>query len=442
MIRYSTQQVNAKLFNTYSEENKNTVMIMEKDVDTGVWMPSSLTHYIYAYYSNLAINTQESVGYLICDFMNYILHQVELGEDRVFDNLKSEGLYGLNFLHGAKFLHYLSNEKPRKVKGTIVLGNNYKTVMRKQNELIYFYDFLRKKGITNEYMQVEFEVGEKYTMPGYKSGSKVTSKGKKVLINPFDDCGVDITYPSKDSKSIGARPKLADMRKSDWELLLEVAEEETPDIAFGVAMQFMGGLRAGEVVNQVLSSYKVDKKGDKILLDIQDRQGWLFKNRGIKTDKSQVKKPRKDQPVFDFNGQLFNLLEKHLNYLKDRPRNNTRALFVDLNGNAMAGEVYHTRFAFLKECFLQKLAERKPALAKDYKENYKWGSHIGRHIYTNYLIKTGLCNDATGKPSAQILANLRGDKSLNSAYEYIDRIAVLESIQSRLEELSRISIET
>jgi hypothetical protein len=431
MIRYRTQQVDVKLFNYYGEDNKNTVMIKERDDDTGVWMPSSLTHYIYAYYSNSSINTQESVGYLVCDFMNYTLDQVELGEDKVFENLNSEGLYGLNFMHGAKFLHYLGNEKPKR--------NNYKTVMRKQNELIYFYDFLRNKGITNEYMQVAFEVGEKYTPSEFKNETEGKSRGKKVLINPFDDCGVDINYPSKDNYD--AKPKLADMRKCDWELLLEVAEEETPDIAFGVAIQLMGGVRTGEVVNQTVNSYKVDKYGDKLLLDIQDRQGWLFKNRGIKTDKSQVKKPRKDQPVFDFNGELFRILEKHLNYLKERRRTNTRALFVDLNGNAMTGEVYHTRFAFLKECFLQKLAERKPALAKEYREHYKWGSHIGRHIYTNYLIKTGLCNDGTGKPAAQILANLRGDKRLTSAYIYIDRIAVIESVQERLEQLSRVSIE-
>lgn len=431
MIRYKTRQVDVKLFTPYGEDERNTVIIMEKDEDTEVWMPSSLTHYIYAYYSNLSINTQESVGYLVCDFMNYMCRQVELGEDEVFENLKSEGLYGLNFMHGAKFLHYLGNEKPKR--------NNYKTVMRKQNELIYFYNFLRKKGVTSEHMSVEFKIGEKKKASEFQSQKEGRKLGKKVLINPFDDCGVDINYPSKGNRD--AKPKLADMRKSDWELLLEIAEEETPDIALGVAMQFMGGVRAGEVVNQTTNSYKVDKYGDKLLLDIKDRQELLFKNRGVKTDKSQVKKPRKDQPVYDFNGELFNILEKHLNYLKDRPKKNPRALFVDLNGNPMTGEVYHTRFAFLKECFLQKLAERKPSLAKEYRENWKWGSHIGRHIYTNYLIKTGLCNDATGKPAAQILANLRGDTSLQSAYTYIDRIAVIESVQASLEQLSRAAIE-
>jgi hypothetical protein len=429
MIRYVVKQVYVNLYNSYSEETKNTVMIIEKDENTGCWLPSSLTHYIYAKYSNLSINTQEAVAYVICDFMNYICHQVELEEDEAFKNLKSQGLYGLNIIHGAKFLNYLGSEKARR--------NNYSTVMRKQNELIYFYNFLRKKDVTSEDTQVEFEVS------GRRKGSEFQSisgknQGRKVFINPFDDCGVDIIYPSKEDRD--AKPKLMDMRKSDWELLLEVAEDETPDIALGVAMQFMGGIRAGETVNQTINSFKTDKYGDKLLLDIQDRQDLLFKRRGIKTDKSQVKRPRRDQPVYDFNGELFNVLEKHLNYLKDRPRKDTRALFIDMNGNAMTGEVYHIRFAFLKECFLQKLAERKPALAKEYRENWKWGSHIGRHIYTNYLIKSGLCNDATGKPAVQILAKLRGDKSLQAAYTYIDRIAVIEAVQARLEQLSQIAI--
>lgn len=429
MIRYKVVEQSVTLYNYYSDVEKDTVMIMEKDDDTGVWLPSSLTHYIYCNYSSNGINTQKSWAYLICDFMNYMLDQVELGEDKIFENLKSEGLYGLNFLHGAKFLNYLGNEKAK--------TNSYHTVKRKENELISFYDFLHKRGITSENMQVSFKIHERYKTEQFRRKGAI-DRGKKVLINPFDDCGIEIDYPPKNGKKI---PKLQDMRKADWELLLEVAEDETPDIALGVAMQFMGGLRVGEVVNQTINSFKIHKNKDKLILDIQDRQNELFKPRDIKNDKSQVKKTRKDQPVFNFNERLFQMLENHLNRLKERPNVNTKALFVDRNGNAMTGEVYHTRFALLKECFLQKLGERKPSLEKEYRYNYRWASHIGRHIYTNYLLKTGLCNDSLGTPDAIILKNLRGDSNILSAMAYIDRMAVLESIQEKLEQLSRISVE-
>lgn len=422
-------------------------MIVEKDEDTGVWIPSCLTHYIYVNYANKGVNTQKSYAYVICDFLNYLLQQVELGDEEIFENLKSEGLCGVNFMHGAKFLDYLGNDKVKVGKdgkalldkdGKVVENlNNYETVLRKQNELIYFYDFLYKKGVTSKDMQVEFEVHEKKTSEAFRrKGAK--DRGRKVIVNPFDDCGVDIEYPSNNGEKI---PKLKDMKEADWELLLEVAEDVTPDIALGVAMQCMGGIRVGEVVNLTTLSYKVDKSKDKLLLSIKDRQNELFTTRGIRTDKSQVKKEREEQPVFDFNKRLFKMLDDHLEHRNGRSNVNTLALFVDGNGNAMTGEVYQRRFAVLKECFLQKLEERRPALAKEYREAFRWGSHIGRHIYTNYLLKKGLCNDSLGTPDARILANLRGDDYIWSSQEYIDNIAVQESIQEKLEQLSGIAVE-
>lgn len=441
MIRYKVREEKVTLYTYQTEEVdevKHTVMIAEKDDDTGVWLPSSLTDYIYSNHSSKSINTQKRWAYLICDFMNYLLSQVELGEDKVFENLKSEGLYGLNFKQGAKFINYLSKGKPRIVKGKTVFGNNYETVKGKENELICFYDFLNKSGITGEDMRVSFKITEKRTSDEFTRKGK-RNRGEKVLINPFEDCGVRIDYPPKDGKKI---PKLMDMRKADWELLLEIAEEVTPDIALGVAMQFMGGLRVGEVVNLLIDSFRVDEENkDKLLLSIEDRQVELFESRGVKTYKSQVKKTREDQPVFNFNGELFKILKRHMERIKTMPTVNTEALFVDSNGNPMTGEVYHIRFALLKECFLQKLGEKKPSLEKEYRVNYRWGSHIGRHIYTNYLIKTGLCHDSLGTPDARVLANLRGDKYIYSAMAYIDRMAIIASIQERLEELSRLATE-
>lgn len=335
-------------------------------------------------------------------------------------------------------LNYLSKGKPRIVKGKRVFGNSYETVKGKENELICYYDYLNKSGMTGKDMQVSFTIKEKRTSEEFTRKGK-RNRGKKVLINPFEDCGVSIKYPPMDGKKI---PKLMDMRKSDWELLLEVAEEVTPDIALGVGMEIMGGLRVGEVVNQTINSIRIDgEHKDKLLLSIEDRQIELFESRGVNIYKSQVKKQREDQPVFNFNGDLFKMLESHMERLKSMPTVNTKALFVDSSGNAMTGEVYHIRFALLKECFLQRLGEKKPSLEKEYRVNYRWGSHIGRHIYTNYLLKTGLCHDSLGTPDARILANLRGDKSIYSAMVYIDRMAVIASIQEKLEELSRLATE-
>lgn len=428
MIKYRTLQKVVTLYgDKRSAKDKEVLMIIEYDTETGAWIPSSLTDYIWCYYSSSAITTQESVGLLICDFMNYLIEHTYLGEDRVFDILKNDGLYGLNFIHGAKFLNYLSNDKE----------NNYSTVIRKENELMYFYDFLHKRKITKEEIRVEVEVTKKKTPEGLVKRRTKAKRGDLVFVNPFKTCAVYIKYPPKDCKR---KTKLEDMRQADWELLLEVAEDITPDIAVGVAFQFMGGVREGEVVNLIINSFKIEKDANRILLNIKDNQDELFKPRNIKTDKSQVKKPRENQPVFNFNGDLFKILENHLNRLNELPKSNTRALFIDSNGNPMSGEVYARRFKVLKEAFLNKLGERKPALEKEYRQK-RWASHIGRHIYTNHLIKKGIVNDASGLPCARTLANLRGDSYIYSSMTYIDTTSVLEQIQNRLNQLSEIAAE-
>lgn len=409
------------------DKDRDFALILEHDENTGVWMPSRLSHYIYAYHSSKQINTQLSYARIITGFMNFILGQIE-SEDILFNSLKVEGLYGLRFYHGILYLNYLGNdlEKP----------NSYETVCEKENQLMNFYDYLHKRGITKSNMDIVYVITKKGAK-GSSSTSKST-KGEKVLISPFtEDEGIKINKPPIDAKK---KSKLWDMPQSHWELLLEIAEIETPDIAFGVCLQIMGGLREGEAVNQTQTSFKKNEKGDRLMLSIADRQNLLFRSRGVKTDKSQVKKPREEQVVFDFNGELFLMLERHLSRLNAKKNAKTTALFIDSRGNAMTGEVYSRRFLILKRAFLKALEEVKPSDAKEYK-NKRWRSHIGRHIFTNYLIKNNMCHDITGKPMAERLMALRGDISPLSSLAYIDRLAILEGIENQNETLSRLAGE-
>ena len=229
------------------------------------------------------------------------------------------------------------------------------------------------------------------------------------------------------------------MKRATWELFLEYARENYPDIALGVAMQFMGGLRLGEVVNLTIDAVEVNRDKDKLFLDINDRQLFLFKS--LKSKKSQVKFARENQVVFNWNQELFNTWDEHMKYLsKLKKRTNIKALFVNKKGNPMTGDVYEERFKKLKSDFIEFLENSKPVESKTLKK-YAWSTHIGRHVFTNFIIKTGLANNSMGVPDAKIVASLRGDRNLSSALAYIDRIAMVEAIDENLQNLSKEALK-
>lgn len=66
-------------------------------------------------------------------------------------------------------------------------------------------------------------------------------------------------------------------------LFLRVAELEAPDIALGIAFQFYGGLRRGEVVNLLRRSIKEPQKNGsgEFTINIQDNWRILFLIRNL-----------------------------------------------------------------------------------------------------------------------------------------------------------------
>lgn len=87
-----------------------------------------------------------------------------------------------------------------------------------------------------------------------------------------------------------------------------------------------------------------------------------------------------------------------MEYLKNNKKiNNKSAPFVDSNGQAITAQVYQKEFHKLKWNFIKYLEDEcnKIDLANEYREK-NWGSHIGRHIFTNYLIKKGYLKNIMG----------------------------------------------
>lgn len=359
------------------------------------------------------------VARTICGFINYLYEQVEIGDSANFNILKEEGLYGLNHGHLASYINYISNKTNKKI--------SYETVKDKENYLIKFYSFLYNRGITDKKAKINKKLVK--SSDSYK-------RGHYVEISPFDETDeYTIKYPHKSKE---ASKILKDMDEDVWNRFLEFAEDKYPNIALGVAFQCMGGLRMGEVINLSVDSLEVCKSQLHIKVEIEDREAEFFRDRGVNELKSQVKKNRFNQPVFDFNGNLFNLLDKHLKNLANNTKvKNTSALFVNDDGNPMTGESYYYYFTKLKNDFLEYLEDEGFASLSKKLRKYKWSSHIGRHIFTNYLIKIGAVSDATGDPVAKYLMVLRGDSNEQSSSVYIDMKTVIEVIISKIRLMSK-----
>lgn len=425
MIIYRVKEQTILDFSKRIPVEKRVVLIVRcDDKNKDVCIPSSLTNYLYHYHSNNSLNTTVQSGRVICGFINYLNKQVILGEDPCFSILKENGLHALNHFHLAKYINYISNKAERE--------NSYKTVKKKEQILIHFYNFLYKRQITNDDAKILRKLA-----PVANKGNYSDKRGHYVLISPFEDSDdFTIVYPDKNRRP---SKTLKDMNQDAWELLIEYAEYYYPNIALGIAFQCMGGLRTGEVVNLTIDSADLFKDQKHIRLDIEDRQHELFRDRNINEIKSQVKHPRVNQPVFDFNGRLFEIWENHIKMLNNNPkRKNRKALFVDNEGQAMSGDTYEKYFYKLKNDFLKFIElESHQSLEKHLRE-HNWGTHIGRHIFTNYLIKTGAVNISEGKPNAEYLRILRGDSSPQSSADYIDEKAVIETVINKLNLISKI----
>ncbi|UOW66788.1 hypothetical protein [Paraclostridium bifermentans] len=417
---------------TNGEVTKSMKVVIEEQLVTKdgyiISMPSSLTEFITLYYGKKAISTRRNVGIIICGFLNYVKSKVTEGEDEDFFELKKEGLFGLELIHASKYLNYCSSE----------LKNSLETVEQKENILINFYSFIvRKKILNNKKIKIDYKIVKQ------SSGSK----GKRVYLTPFDDPNHKVIRPSK--KRV-ANEKRKNMSKKLWKKFLELAEEKTPDIAFGIALQIMGGIRRGEAVNLLLEDvtvyneyYDYEECANETFileLNITDRTEELFTPRGIQVDTSSPKKHRRNQPAFDFDDKLNSRWNMHLKLrseILERTNKKTNALFVDKYGNPMSGNTYRKRFNKVKDVFLYYLKENSYSEYKKYL-NAPWSTHIGRGIFSNICVEIGLAN-INGVPNKRILANLRGDDNSDSCKDYIDDAVIIDNAQSGIKLASRLA---
>lgn len=379
-----------------------TIGIGVVNKDTGNIYPSPLTNFIKSTYrrKGKSLSSQRNAAYAITRFLNYIEKQIQ-EENEYFSSLKTKGLLGLELIHGSKYITHLSLQV-RIEK----LSANY--VQNQMRYIIYFYDWLKDQKI----IEGNFELTYKEVLSKHK--------GLSISSNPFDDIELGTIIVGKNER---VPTTLVDFGSNRYPLTLKfinTARIIAPEIALGICYQFFGGLRRSEVIN--ITKHSVKQTGKITILEIRDNQKNLFPH--IKnTSHLQVKNPR-NQAIMA-NDLTDSIYADHLTWLeklesKGKIKNN-QALFISTTtGNPMTGKQYYNKFTKVKTKFLKQLSDEENVDDYLLLAQNDWSTHIGRGVFTNFLLDIGL------NPTQIAIA--RGDRNINSASAYVDEKTAIESM--------------
>ena len=82
MIMYRVEQIIiVSTIKTNPEEVMEVLIVQCDDSNKNVWKPSNLTDYIRCEFANSSLNTKIKNARAVVGFMNYIIMEIELGED-------------------------------------------------------------------------------------------------------------------------------------------------------------------------------------------------------------------------------------------------------------------------------------------------------------------------------------------------------------------------
>ncbi|MGR9048236.1 hypothetical protein ACQ4XT_06395 [Halobacillus faecis] len=345
-----------------------------------------VSQFLLSRYSSHEHNTMKKYADCLVSFLNYIQQNKK--------RLNIDSFSQLEVSHGTEFLNYLGRE--RRVSNS--------TVRLYERTLTNFYVFLESKGLLPEIQSNEFV-------------KKENQWGKKYYLSPFKG----IVYPSS------AKTKKEHIFPIQYlPLLLEISVIVSPRITLGIYIQFMGGLRSGEVVN--LSRTQAVRRitsGD-FILDIKTRN---FRT-DIKDHTSSEVKRERTQEVFNVKDWLNILFEDHK--IKYRPLDSSNALFVNSKGKAMTAKSYSQYFNKVKNAFcnyLKAYGDEDDVVLADHLRTTDWSTHIGRGTFTN------LVAERTDNPF--LIAYKRGDKDTYSALPYIAKTSkIREKIEKTFSNLN------
>ncbi|ETI70557.1 hypothetical protein [Neobacillus vireti] len=393
------------------------IILCIDDKETGMLLPHPLSNFIKSTFDrkSLALKTQKNYAEEIKKFLNYTLECIS-DEEEMYLDLRDTGISGLQLKHGASYITHLT----QRVRANEIIAQQVRDADRM---LTKFYLWLSEQGLIKEKIQYREEV------------RSIKGQKKVIIRSPFDNFELGTEYPN--TRDMGREnDRLHDFGNGRLDLVnlfIRIAELEAPDIAIGVAFQFYGGLRKGEVVNLLRSSVKEPngKGSGELTLNIKDNWSFLFPDKKL-TVLEQVKKTR-IQAVFKAPIVL-EMYKKHMELLSRMERNgklkNEQALFCSIHtGRPISGTAYWERFTRVKNRFLSILLENdEEAYRKLTSKN--WSTHIGRGIYTNMLVFL------LGWSASEVMI-ARGDSNIQSSNSYIEEQNVKKKTEEAIEIIAR-----
>lgn len=375
--------------------------------DTDILFPHPVTKFISQKYEkrNLSLNTIKSYSEDLKGFLNHLI-----------DFEENIGLTSLKVNHAIKYLNFLNE---RISKGQLK-KSSYK---RKEIVLEEFYLWLSESNYISD--QIETNI--------YKNifnGDSFLKVKKSIFSHPKYSL---ITANEVKNEKFLDSEVVHDFPKNRIEYIhtfLEFTLSLTPEIAFGVALQFLGGLRKGEVVNLTINAFpkEIHKSDPYFIIKIKDRYEEIFGDRKRSYVHEQVKVSR-DQLILNL-GIVYEIYELHM---KRRASFNpeSQAMFTSNHSQIpISGQMYTKKFNYVKKVFLDYLLV-KDRYVYEYLRQHEWSSHFGRGVFTNFLIQ----DLGWGAEEVRLM---RGDKNLTSTQAYIDKIMLINNAKKVLDIIPKI----
>ncbi len=363
--------------------------------------------------ASLSGTTLSKKAFDICKFLNFILHNTNI--DRISDctlNDIREFLLASKKKNGKE--DYAEDTWNRRLQTVYTFLRNYYLAYRDIYDFKYDGEDLQNIIFTRDkdnHRMIKFVTNQKLSV----KAPKQKHKKNRMLVYGY------------------------------LELLLYEALKYDPMIALGIALQSFSGAREGEVVNLTVGGVAIVRATfsavSGIELDLLEKASFWEKF-DRKTQPGSIKKYRKARIYDAFVKRTVKLYEDHVLFLQARGYSTEpdAPLFLNKYGNPMTVQTYSRR---VKELFyehflphLKETCERQNTWAENaaYIETYEKeypGAHMFRHWFTMYLITKAHLKE-------EEIANLRGDKSIESMASYIhensDLIEIYKTSAYRFQE--------
>ncbi|ATP41054.1 hypothetical protein CSE16_13895 [Solibacillus sp. R5-41] len=388
------------------DNTKETKIIMSiRFANSEIVYPHPITRFIEDILERrkFEINTIKAYAEDLKGFLNYIVE--EEGDIGLKDIKIQHAINYLNFLNERIYLNQIGEY----------------TYKRRAKVLEWFFKWLKDKDYLDEKLHSDVY-------------ANMFIENKMIIIkkNMFDhpEYGLVLAKEERTGNLLGSEVihDFPNNRIEYMKTFLEFTLSVVPEIALGIALQFFGGLRKGEVVNLTIDAFPktITNKDPYYIVIVLDRFDEIFENK-ISSVHEQVKVPR-NQIVLNLGiaHEIYTLHLKRRNKIKTT----SNAMFVSGKGTPICGQTYIKKFNYVKELFLDYMLI-KDRRTYEYLTLHEWSSHFGRGVFTNFLL------DDLGWDLEDVRL-MRHDKRVDTTQIYRDKIVLINKAKTILDVIPKI----